>query len=832
MKKRLLSILLALVMALSLLPTTALAYGPFDSVPLNLTVSSYGAPFLNGSTGQHTVSKFQITKYIDRTTAAGTGANASGSATARFVGSNEAGWTLVIDVTVGNYTETWTTNAKITNKDMSEATGSVTFGMSWNTQNGVSTYISISGAKALPQPDTAYTLYYNGNGGVPQQGRTFTNSPYDSYTFTVKDDTPTNGDKHFMGWADTHTATTAQYQPGDKITLYKANPTKTIYAVWGDHTDANDDGFCDNGGECLHNHDNEGYCTEENCDHPHGDNDCCPLKPQQPTVPGVPSDYDKLKELLGDEIVKIDCTNTEIDPQHSDGTYGLLAGSYTIGDVEKNQTTGVYTCEITVTPDAYVAKYNEEIGVNHTLTPESQTETITLHYAPVNADGTVSTWQVKSVVPVTFTVLCETPEEKPEAPTDLSNILTGNFVTVECISTNTHDKKSLSYGLLPGGYTIGGVEGDAANGYTCKVTFDANTYQAKYNDDTTSKHELDPQEQLVSIVLTWDKETGWTAPDRYAVRFTVTCDGDSSYYTVTYTDGVDDVVFADQTYYVRAGEKTPAFVGTPTRAGYTFTGWDPAVAATVTGDVTYTAQWRRSYHHTTSTEAKPTLNKADHYAYVVGYPDGTVQPQGAITRAEVATIFFRLLSDETRDLYWTKDNAYTDVKAGDWFNNAVSTLSNAGIINGYPDGTFRPNAPITRAEMAKVIAMFAELDKDSEGFKDIAGHWAEAYIKLAAGNGWIAGYPDGTFRPDQYITRAETMTMINRVLERVPSEEEHLLSHRVMLTFPDNQPGDWYYIAVQEATNSHTYERYATEKNGDEQWIKLIDNYDWTKLEF
>ncbi|MGM9573723.1 MAG: S-layer homology domain-containing protein [Hominicoprocola sp.] len=321
-------------------------------------------------------------------------------------------------------------------------------------------------------------------------------------------------------------------------------------------------------------------------------------------------------------------------------------------------------------------------------------------------------------------------------------------------------------------------------------------------------------------------------PD-YSVK-TWHLDGVINVYSVTYTDGVDGKeVFADKTTnYVRAGEKTPAFGETPSRDGYRFIGWEPEVADTVTENVTYTAQWRRSYQPATSAETKPKLNKADHYAYVVGYPDGTVQPQGAITRAEVATIFFRLLSDETRDLYWTKDNAYTDVKAGDWFNNAVSTLSNAGIINGYPDGTFRPNAPITRAEMAKVIAMFAELDKDSEGFKDIAGHWAEAYIKLAAGNGWIAGYPDGTFRPNQYITRAETMTMINRVLERVPSEEEHLLSRRVMLTFPDNQPGDWYYIAVQEATNSHTYERYATEKNGDEQWIQLIDNYDWTKLEF
>ena len=282
------------------------------------------------------------------------------------------------------------------------------------------------------------------------------------------------------------------------------------------------------------------------------------------------------------------------------------------------------------------------------------------------------------------------------------------------------------------------------------------------------------------------------------------------------------------------------------KSGYKFVNWTNAEGAEVSTEAKYVPGVTQNMANTTYTftasfakkstphnpPVAPKLNKADHYAYVVGYPDGTVQPQGAITRAEVATIFFRLLSDETRDQYWTKSNGYTDVKAGDWFNNAVSTLSNAGIINGYPDGTFRPNAPITRAEMAKVIAMFAELNKDSEGFKDIAGHWAEAYIKLAAGNGWIAGYPDGTFRPNQDITRAETMTMINRVLERVPSTEKHLLAYEVMLTFPDNQPGDWYYIAVQEATNSHTYERYATEKNGDEQWIKLIDNYDWTKLEF
>ena len=240
----------------------------------------------------------------------------------------------------------------------------------------------------------------------------------------------------------------------------------------------------------------------------------------------------------------------------------------------------------------------------------------------------------------------------------------------------------------------------------------------------------------------------------------------------------------------------------------------------------------RAYQPSTPSVTKPALNTDDHYAYVMGYPDGTVQPGGYITRAEASTIFFRLLTDATREEYWAVSNEYTDVKDGDWYNNAISTLSNAGIVSGYPDGTFRPNAPITRAEMSKIIALFAKLDKTNDRFTDIAGHWAEAYIRLAAGNGWIEGYPDGSFRPNQSITRAETVTMINRVLERVPSDEDHLLSERVMLTFPDCKSGQWFYIAIQEATNSHTYERAVTEKNGDEQWTALRDNRDWTKLEY
>lgn len=235
-----------------------------------------------------------------------------------------------------------------------------------------------------------------------------------------------------------------------------------------------------------------------------------------------------------------------------------------------------------------------------------------------------------------------------------------------------------------------------------------------------------------------------------------------------------------------------------------------------------------------STPSKPTLNTGDHYAYVMGYPDGTVRPNGSITRAEVSAILFRLLSDKTRDEYFTTESSFTDVKAGAWYNNSIATLEKAGVIvDTAKGGAFRPNEAITRAELAAMLAQFSDA-KPVKGvkFSDVsAEHWAYEAIAIAAKMGWIEGYPDGTFRPDATITRAEMMTLVNRALERVPSDEDHLLSKRVMLTFPDCKSGDWFYIAVQEATNSHTYERAATEKNGDEQWTALRANRDWTLLE-
>ena len=240
----------------------------------------------------------------------------------------------------------------------------------------------------------------------------------------------------------------------------------------------------------------------------------------------------------------------------------------------------------------------------------------------------------------------------------------------------------------------------------------------------------------------------------------------------------------------------------------------------------------RTYHP--STPSKPTLNTGDHYAYVMGYPDGMVRPNGSITRAEVSAILFRLLSDKTRDEYFTTESSFTDVKAGAWYNNSIATLEKAGVIvDTAKGGAFRPNEAITRAELAAMLAQFSDA-KPVKGvkFSDVsAEHWAYEAIAIAAKMGWIEGYPDGTFRPDATITRAEMMTLVNRALDRVPSDEDHLLSKRVMLTFPDCKSGDWFYIAVQEATNSHTYERAATEKNGDEQWTALRANRDWTLLE-
>ena len=404
--------------------------------------------------------------------------------------------------------------------------------------------------------------------------------------------------------------------------------------------------------------------------------------------------------------------------------------------------------------------------------------------------------------------------------------------------------------------------------------------------------------------------TGWnTKADGSGDAFTAATDvtsnitvyaqwKDSTTYSVTYKDGVDGTVFADQTTTdLHVGDTTPAFSGTPTRSGYTFTGWEPSVAATVTDNAVYTAQWAKnssSSHHSTrytlhyesnggtaykderySSGTKVTLDKTptresytftgwyadqaltqkittvtmnsnktvyagweatgvpdklngdDHYAYVIGYLDGNVRPNANVSRAETATIFFRLLKSDIRDGNLIADNGFSDVSDGQWHNKAISTMAKLGIVKGRRADSFDPDASITRAEFAAICARFNTKPVENNGsFSDISGHWAENEIERAAAFGWISGYPDGTFRPDARITRAEAMTMINRVLCRMPQSESDLLDS--MVTWPDNKPSDWHYLAVQEATNSHDFDRKG---EVGESWTKLTSVPDWKRYQ-
>ena len=295
-------------------------------------------------------------------------------------------------------------------------------------------------------------------------------------------------------------------------------------------------------------------------------------------------------------------------------------------------------------------------------------------------------------------------------------------------------------------------------------------------------------------------------------------------------------------YVVVPITRIPA-VGDKPNSGYRAGSWDttPVGNAKVEKDTVFTYTYAKKSSSggggggggrkptVTIPDDVPTgLNGDDHYAYIVGYPDSTVRPQNGITRAEVATIFFRLLTDETRNANSTKANSYSDVAEGAWYNHAVSTLSAMGIVKGDSQGKFNPNAPITRAEFAAIAARFDDkANTTAVDFSDIVSHWAKDEISAAANNGWINGYTDGTFRPNNKITRAEAMTLVNRVLKRLPETAKDL--HNDMIKWSDNSDTSaWYYLAVQEATNSHYYD---LKENKHEKWSKLRETRDWTELE-
>lgn len=320
---------------------------------------------------------------------------------------------------------------------------------------------------------------------------------------------------------------------------------------------------------------------------------------------------------------------------------------------------------------------------------------------------------------------------------------------------------------------------------------------------------------------------GITGDVTYVYRFGSTGGGSSSGHSTRYTlhyESNGGTAYKDE----RCSSGTKVTLDkTPTRESYTFTGWyaDKALtqkitSVTMNSDKTVYAGWE-------ATGVPDKLNGDDHFAYVVGYSDSTVRPNANISRAEVATIFFRLLKSDIRDGNLTADNDFSDVSDGQWHNKAVSTMAKLGIVKGRRADRFDPDASITRAEFAAICARFSTRTVENSGsFSDISGHWAENEIERAAAFGWISGYPDGTFRPDARITRAEAMTMINRVLCRMPQSESDLLDS--MVTWPDNKPSDWHYLAVQEATNSHDFNRQG---EVGESWTKLTSVPDWTRYQ-
>ena len=593
----------------------------------------------------------------------------------------------------------------------------------------------------------------------------------------------------------------------------------------------------------------------------------------EPTEPSK----EEVKKLLGDNAVQIICTNGESN--HGDKAFGLIDDTFTV------RYDGQYTCEVKIDSfNKYVEEFNTELGVVQG-THISDTSKASEEQSIVNLKWEDGAWTAVNA-PAKHYVLCVTPKytvtytdgvdtEEVFADQVYGNLLSGtttpafngtptrknytfagwdsavpetmpaNDLTFTAkweknpVSDGTFDFNDVVYGdgkVTPA--ITKTVKGNVGRNFkeTFKVTVEPKSDNAKNNTMTpdyyTGKAEVIASKSLKDVPFLFKPEAMANAVVPYGkLRFT---EAGTYTYTVREVPGGTSRMSYDTTEYtltIRVALDKEA--NTYQVESWQFAGNREYPANTPLNIVnTY-----RTYHP--STPSKPTveipdddalgLNTTDHFAYIVGYGNGEVRPQNNITRAEVATIFFRLLTDDVRDENLTKTNRYSDVTRADWYNTAVSTLSSMGIITGYPDGTFRPNAAITRAEFAAIAARFdSNGDKTTAKFSDIANHWAKDEISIAYNNGWINGYPNGTFGPQRDITRAETMTLVNRVLNRQPETEDDLLPN--MTVWTDNaNPNAWYYLAVQEATNSHYYKFKTNSKY--EKWTELRETRDWTLLE-
>ena len=443
----------------------------------------------------------------------------------------------------------------------------------------------------------------------------------------------------------------------------------------------------------------------------------------------------------------------------------------------------------------------------------------------------VSTWdskQLKSATSLndwTTTVTLTLPkvnENKEVTPAPIA-VKSGSYV-IDQIGNEFTFMDGLS--LEVGTETYTGVKDESANTYTF-ATKDGKTYPDTVTYDDTK----------TPAQFTWNINENVYAGTKVTLSYKLKL---TTPKTAAGTYGVEDLKGNGQ---IEQG-KTPIY--TNEKAALYIkekeNNQEKEIAVFPKPSVSYTVSSGSSGSH--SGGSRPSLNTKDHYGYIIGYPvdyytgqpttDQTkkpVRPEGKITRAEVATIYFRMLTDESRTKFWSQSSGYSDVKTGDWFNNAVSTLSNAGIIAGYEDGSFRPNGYITRAEFATIAARFFDVTYNGKDlFPDISGHWAKDYINQAANKGFVNGYEDGTFKPDRNITRAEAVTLVNRTLDRHP-DKNHFTKD--MLVWPDNMDQTkWYYADMQEATNSHTYQmKENSDKTKYENWTKTLPIRNWEALE-
>ena len=507
----------------------------------------------------------------------------------------------------------------------------------------------------------------------------------------------------------------------------------------------------------------------------------------------------------------------------------------------------------------YVIKITGSAGASFTLTEDEGSQFVTVH----NADGEFTTVTPGKKLSFTLTqdhgnehpILIYTTKvisRDPETgafPAKVKNVVTEeDDTTHESGETTIEERGTLTvdFGALVRKHLT--VTGDKS--------FNGATFTVNFTDGTFIKNEKENEPEISSVEV-YAADAGVNERGLPNLTASVTYGADERNAGYKPFDGADLTIRVEGTYFYLVSEVIPDGA-----TGYDTNKYIIGISVENDGDhlevagVGYSKYIENSqenpeitwnegptFHNTIDTGKDdyypiiiPTiinkdtgmLNKTDHFAYVIGYPDGTVHPNGQITRAEVATIFFRLLRDEVRDGAFTTSNTYSDVAYGKWYNNPISTMSALGIITGYPDGTFKPNKPITRAEFAAIAARFDETQSGkSATFSDVIGHWAAKEIGIAYYNDWIKGYPDGTFKPDQNITRAEAMTLINRVLERKPESPADLLTN--MNKWTDNMDtSKWYYLDVQEATNSHGYTRKTFNY---ELWRQMLPDPDWSRYE-